>query len=129
MAYGFPPALAHRFKGLLPALADAYAEFRRAKLDVRAEDAAHLNVTDAIVYCVGPVHPMLLHQIGFEAQVRGNRGHLARVVRLHASNRHECVAPLREGIGNEVLELADLVATAGQAAVAVLTLGPDLGAT
>src|SRR5207244_1703689 len=66
---GLTAALPHCFKGLPPALADAYAKLRRAELDVRAEDAAQLNVSDPVVHCVGPVHPMLLHQIGFEAQV------------------------------------------------------------
>jgi hypothetical protein len=48
------------------------------------------------------------------------------VVRLDAADRHERVAALRERVGDEVLELADLVAAERDAGVAVLALGPDL---
>ena len=39
---------------------------------------------------------------------------------------YQRVASLREGIGYEVLELAHLVATVGEAAIDVLALRPDL---
>ena len=48
------------------------------------------------------------------------------MVRLDAADRHEGVASLRERVGDEVLEFADLVATERDAGVAVLALGPDL---
>ena len=59
---------------------------------------------------------------------RGGGRHLARVVGLHAADRDERVAALRERVGDEVLELAGLVAAVGQAAVAVVALGPELRA-
>jgi hypothetical protein len=47
------------------------------------------------------------------------------VVGLDAADRHEGVGSLGQGIGNEVLELADLVASEREPRVAVLALGPD----
>ena len=61
--------------------------------------------------------------------MRGDRRDLARVVRLHAADRDERVAALRERVGREVLELARLVAAVREAAVAVLALRPDLDAS
>ena len=58
---------------------------------------------------------------------RGGRD-LARVVGLDAADRDERVAALGERVGDEVLELARLVAAVGEAAVAVVALGPDRGA-
>ena len=55
-------------------------------------------------------------------------GDLARVVRLHAADRDERVAALGERVGDEVLELARLVAAEGEARGAVVALGPDGGA-
>src|SRR5437773_1720570 len=45
--------------------------------------------------------------------------------RLHAADRDECVAALRERVGDEVLELPQLVAAEREAGVAVVTLGPE----
>ena len=59
----------------------------------------------------------------------GDAGDLAGVVRLDATDRHERVASLGERIGHQVLELAHLVATEGDARVAVFALGPDLDLT
>ena len=58
--------------------------------------------------------------------MRGDRGHLARVIRLDAADGHQGVAALRQRVGGEVLELARLVATEGQTRIDVLALGPDL---
>ena len=55
---------------------------------------------------------------------RGGRD-LARVVGLHAADRDERVAALGERVGDEVLELARLVAAEREPAVAVVALGPD----
>ena len=59
--------------------------------------------------------------------------HIARVERdtvrrelLHRGCRQEPVGALGERVRDDVLELAGLVAAEGQAAVAVLALGPDL---
>jgi hypothetical protein len=48
------------------------------------------------------------------------------VVRLHTADRDKRVAPLRDGVCGEVLELAHLVAAVRQTRVAVLPLRPDL---
>ena len=56
----------------------------------------------------------------------GDAGDLAGVVRLDAADRHQRVAALGERVGDEVLELAHLVAAERDARVAVLALGPDL---
>jgi hypothetical protein len=69
---------------------------------------------------------VLLHEHATEPEVRGDRGDLPRVVRLHAADRDERVAALGEGIGREVLELAHLVAAVREPRVAVLALRPDL---
>jgi hypothetical protein len=50
------------------------------------------------------------------------------VVRLHAADRDERVAPLRERVRGEVLELAHLVAAVREARVTVLALRPDVDA-
>jgi hypothetical protein len=50
------------------------------------------------------------------------------VVALHAADRHEGVAALGQGVGDQVLQLAGLVAAEGDARVDVLALGPDGGA-
>ncbi len=94
--------------------------------DVAAHDAGQLDVADDAVDGVVVVDPVLLHGHGLEPEVVGHAGHLAGVVRLHAADGHERVAALGQGVGREVLELAHLVAAEGDAAVAVLALGPDL---
>jgi hypothetical protein len=50
------------------------------------------------------------------------------VVRLHAADRDERVAALRERVGDEVLELTGLVAAEGEAGGNVVPLRPDLRA-
>jgi hypothetical protein len=50
------------------------------------------------------------------------------VVGLHAADRDQRVAALRQRIRDEVLQLAGLVAAVGDPGVAVLALGPDRGA-
>ena len=69
---------------------------------------------------------MLLHQHTAEAELRGDRGDLPRVVRLHAADRDERVAALRQRLRDEVLQLPRLVAAVCEAGVAVLALRPDL---
>ena len=58
--------------------------------------------------------------------MRGDRGDLAGVVGLVAADRDQRVRALGERVGDEVLELAGLVAAVGEPGVAVLALGPDL---
>ena len=64
----------------------------------------------------------------FRPEVGGDRRDLPGVVRLVAADRDQRVGTAGEHVGDDVLELADLVAAEREAAVDVLTLGPDLGA-
>jgi hypothetical protein len=48
------------------------------------------------------------------------------MVRLDAADGHERIGIGREGIGDDVLELANLVAAERQARIAVLALGINL---
>jgi hypothetical protein len=57
-----------------------------------------------------------------------DRGDLASLIGLDAADRNERVAALRQRFGNQVLELAGLVAAKRQAAVAVFTLRVKLAA-
>jgi hypothetical protein len=57
-----------------------------------------------------------------------HRGDLARVVGLHAADRDQRVAALGQRVGDQVLQLARLVAAEGEPAVAVVPLGPQRGA-
>ena len=110
---------------LLPALLEADPELRAHEADVGAHDAAELDVADAVVDDVGPVDPALLHDDASEPEPRSDRGDLAGVVGLHAPDRDQRVAALRQRFGHEELELARLVAAVREAAVAVLALGPQ----
>ncbi len=94
--------------------------------DVAAHDPRELDVADLAVRHVGPVDPVFLNGDDLQPEVTGHTGHLARVVRLDPADRHQRVAALGESVGDEVLELANLVAAEGDAAVAVFALGPDL---
>ena len=89
--------------------------------------AADQDVADLVVHRVGPVHPRLLHEHAPQTGGGGDRGDLAGVVALHAADRDERVAALRERVGDEVLELARLVAAVGDPGVAVLALRPYVG--
>src|SRR5207244_12209788 len=91
---------------------------------IRAHDSREQDVADLVVDGVRPVDPVLLHQDTAEAELRGDRSDLPRVVRLHTADRDERVAALRERVGDEVLQLARLVAAVREARVAALALGP-----
>jgi hypothetical protein len=108
---------------------NADAEARGVQLDVRTEHAAQLDIADPVVKRIGPVHPALLHQVRLESRGRGRGGHLPGVVGLDPADGDQRVGSLRQGVGNQVFELPDLVAAEGEAAVAVITLGPDFCAT
>ena len=58
-----------------------------------------------------------------------DRGHLPGVVGLDPADRHQVVGTCGQRVGDEVLQLAGLVAAEGQARVAVLPFGPDPGTT
>jgi hypothetical protein len=72
---------------------------------------------------------VLLHEDATKAKPRSDGRDLSRVVRLNAADRHEGVAPLRERVRDEVLELARLVAAVREAGVAVLAFRPDVYAS
>ena len=123
---GLAAALADVVERLFPALAEPDVEARVGQPHVGAHDPREQDVADLLVARVVPVDPVLLHEHAGKAEVRCDRRDLARVVGLHAADRDEGVAALRERVGGEVLELAHLVAAVGEAGVAVLALGPDL---
>ena len=111
----------------LPAVAHADVEAGLVEAHVATHDAGQLDVADDAVHRVAAVvDPALLHRDAPEAEVAGHPGDLAGVVGLHPADRHERVAALVEGLGDEVLQLAHLVAAEGDPGVAVLALGPDL---
>ena len=113
---------------LLPALLEADPEARVHEPHVGAHQAAELDVADAVVDDVGPVDPALLHEHAAHPGARRGGRDLARVVGLHAADRDERVAALGARVGDEVLELARLVAAVGEPAVAVVALRPHVRA-
>src|SRR6185437_8450857 len=104
---------------LLPRLLEADPELGSYEPDICAHQATEKDVAHAVVDDVGPLDPRLLHEHTAEPEPRGDRSDLARVVRLDAADRDERVAPLGQGVGDEVLELSRLVATEREAGVAV----------
>ena len=111
---------------LLPAGLEADAEARVDQAHVRAHDPGEQDVADPVVDRVGPVDPALLDEPGPQAQPGGDRGDLAGVIGLHPADRDQRVGALGQRIGDQVLQLAGLVAAEGEPGVAVLPLGPDL---
>ena len=126
IGYGLPPVGDHRVERLLPRVADADVEARGIDAQIATHDPRQLDVADDFVARIVPVDPMLLDGDDIQAQMACHAGYGACVVRLDAADADECVAALGQRVGGEVLELAHLVATKGDAAVAVLALGPDL---
>ena len=125
IAYGLPPAAMHVRERLLPARLEPDPEAGRVEADVRAHEAAHQDVARAVVRDVRPLHPVLLDEHALQARVRSDSRDLAGVVGLDAADGDERVAALGDRVREEVLQLAHLVAAEGEAAVAVLALGPD----
>ena len=101
----------------LPALLEADAEAGLHQAHVRAHDARQLDVADPVVDRIGPIDPALLDQDATHPQVSGDRGHLPGMVGLDTTDGHERVRAVRERVRGEVLQLAHLVATEGQAGV------------
>ena len=115
-----------RVEGPLPTVADADVEPGGVEAHIAAQDARELDVAHLVVDDVGPRNPRLLHGDGLQAEVGCHTCDLAGVVRLHAADGNERVAALCQCLGDEVLELAGLVAAEGDSRVAILALGPDL---
>ena len=121
-------ALLDILDGPPPRVAEADVEAGRVEPDLGTHHPAQQDVADLGAERVGPVrHPVLLHQHALQPQVRRDRRHLPGVVGLVATDRDQRVRTLGERLGDEVLELAGLVAAVGEPGVAVLALGPDLG--
>ena len=111
---------------LFPALADADVEAFVDQLDIGAHDAAEQDVADAVVDGVLMRHPAFLHQAALHADLgRDGRDH-AGVVGLHAADRDQRVGIGGDRVGDDVFELAQLVAAEGETRIAVLALGVDL---
>jgi hypothetical protein len=117
-----------RVERILPARAQGDVEAGVDDADVGAHDPREEDVPDLVVDDVGPFDPVLLHEHALQPEPRSDRRDLARVVRLHAADRHERVAALCERLRGEVFELAHLVAAVREAGVAILALRPDLDA-
>ena len=126
IAYGLPPRASTSASACSQLGRKPMSKPGRVEPHLGAHDPREQDVPDLVVDGVRPVDPVLLHEHAAEAELRGDRRDLPRVVRLHAADRDERVASLRERVGREVLELAHLVAAVGEARVAVLPLRPDL---
>ncbi len=108
---------------VFPALANADVELFIDHLHVRAHHAAEQDIADAVVDGVLVRHPAFLHQAAFHADLgRDGRDH-AGMVGLYATDRDQRVGIGSDGIGDDVFELAQLVAAEGEARIAVLALG------
>jgi hypothetical protein len=125
---GLAPGGLDLLNGVLPGSADADVEPCRVEPRVGPHDAREQDVADLVVARIVPVDPAFLDEPDLEAELGADRGHLARVVGLVAADRHERVRTGGEHVRHDVLQLPGLVAAVGQTAVAVLPLGPDLGA-
>jgi hypothetical protein len=110
---------------LLPAFLEADPEPGAHQPDVGTGEPADQDVAHLVVDRIGPVDPAFLNEHALQADPGGHRGDLAGVVGLDTADRHERVTALGQGVGDEVLQLAGLVAAVGDARVAVLALGPD----
>src|SRR5207237_9741615 len=71
-------------------------------------------------------HPAFLDQPAFHADLGRNGRNHARVVRLHAADRDQRVGVGGDRIGDDVFELAQLVAAEGEPRIAVLAFGVEL---
>jgi hypothetical protein len=113
-------------KRLLPAPANSDIKALIDQANVGAHDAAELDVADPVIDRILVRNPGFLHKTAFHADLGGDRGDLAGVVRLHAADRHQRVGVRGDRIGNDVFELAQLVAPVREPRVAVLALGVEL---
>ena len=118
--------LAHR---VLPGRSDADVEACWVEPDIGAHYAGQENVADLVIDRVVPVNPLLLDEAALEAELCGHGCDLPGVVGLDAADRHERIGALRQHIRDDVLELSRFVTAEREAAVAVLALGPQGGAS
>ena len=111
---------------LFPALANADVKAFIDQLHVGAHDAAEQDIADAVVDGVLVRHPAFLHQAALHADLGRDGCDHAGVVGLHAADRDQRVGIGSDRIGDDVFELAQLVAAEGETRIAVLALGVEL---
>ena len=111
---------------LFPTLPDADIEPLVDHLDIGTHDPAQQDVADAIIDSVLVRHPAFLDEPAFHSDFRRDGGNHAGVVRLHAPDRDQRIGIGGDRIGNDVFELAQLVAAKSQSRIAVLALGVEL---
>ena len=128
MAYGLPPPSSTSLSACSQLSLKPIPNPARTSRTSAPGQPADQDVADLVVHGVGPVHPTLLHEHALEPGAGGDGGDLAGVVGLHAADGDERVAALGERVGDEVLQLAGLVAAVRDTGVAVLALGPEGGA-
>jgi hypothetical protein len=111
-------------KSPLPARLDADVEAGLDEFDLSPHDARQQDVPDPVVDRIGPVNPALLDEPGRQAEPGRDGGYLSGVVGLHPADGDQVRRAHCEGIGYQVLQLADLVPSVRQSGVAVLPFGP-----
>ena len=71
-------------------------------------------------------HPAFLHQPALHADLGSNGRNHAGVIGLHAADRDQRIGVGGDRVGDDVFELAQLVAAIGEARIAILPLGVEL---
>ncbi len=112
----------------LPALTDADIKTLVHQLDLGAHHPAHQDVADAVIDRIGERYPALLNQAAFHAELGGDGRDLASMVGLHPADGDQRIGAGGNRVGDDIFELADLVAAESQPRIAVLALGIDLDA-
>ncbi len=110
---------------LFPTLPDTDVEPFVDHLDIGPHDPAQQDVADTVIDGVLMRHPAFLNQPAFHADFRRDSRHHARVVRLHPADRDQRIGVGGDRIGNDVFELAQLVAAESQSRITVLALGVE----
>src|SRR6202030_3152369 len=119
-----PAALGlHLLDRLLPALADADIETFVHHLQIGAHDAAEQDVADAVIDGVLVRHPAFLHETALHPDLGGDGRDHAGVIGLHAADRHQRIGVGGDRVGDDVFELAQLVAAEREPRITVFTLG------
>jgi len=98
----------------------------RVEVEGGAHHVAQERVSDMPLLAPLRRDPVVVQEHASEAHSRSRGSRLAGLIGLHCSNRDEGVSTLLDGIGDDELELAGLVAAAGEAGE-VVALDPDLG--
>ena len=93
--------------------------------DARREQPVHQDVAVAGVVDRLRPGPLFQNDLAGQAMRRRRRRRLAHMVRLHRALGHQRIGTALEGVAQQELQLAGLVAPAGQAR-AVVALDPDL---